>query len=88
MKIFITDNTFAPSIDGPALLEANEVVDVEVDTGHALVQAGKGLYVEPKDDRSKTKGKVVSKERLQEVAAAHKAAAKQSAKAASEPAAA
>ncbi len=76
MKILITADTFAPSLDGPAHLAANEVVDVEPDTGHALVQAGKGLYVDAKDDRSKAKVATASKERMAEVAAIAKAAAK------------
>lgn len=50
MKTVILQDTFAPSMDGPAFLPANSFADAEPDTVHALVKAGKALYVDKKDD--------------------------------------
>lgn len=50
MKTVILQDTFAPSMDGPTFLEANSFAEAEADTVHALVKAGKALYVDPKDD--------------------------------------
>jgi hypothetical protein len=52
MKIIITQDTFAPSMDGPVYLPAPSVVELETDAARGVVMAGKGLYVEPKDDPS------------------------------------
>lgn len=73
MKILITQDTFVPAIDGAQHCAANSVVDVETDTAHAVVSAGKGLYVDPKDDRSRAKGQTASEARIEAVRAALKA---------------
>lgn len=53
MKILCTAPTFVPSLDGPTYIDINEVIDVEPDTAKAVVVAGKGLYVDKKDDPTK-----------------------------------
>lgn len=52
MKVFLKRDTFAPSLDGPALLEANTVADLDPDAARAAVVAGKALFVDPADDRT------------------------------------
>lgn len=76
MKILITQDTFVPAIDGAMHCTANSVVDVETDNAHATVAAGKALYVDPKDDRSRTKVHTASEARIEAVRAALKAAKK------------
>lgn len=76
MKILITQDTFAPSLDGPALLSANETVDIEPDNGHALVVAGKGLYVDQKDAKGRPAHLVATAERLRASTEAQAAADK------------
>jgi hypothetical protein len=76
MKLLITTDTFAPSLDGAAHLPANTFAEVETDTGHALVAAGKALYVDPKDDRSRIKVATAAQARIDAVVAALKAAEK------------
>lgn len=50
MKILITLATFAPSLDGATYLPAGTLAEVETDTARAITVAGKGLYVDGKDD--------------------------------------
>lgn len=50
MKLLITHNTITPSMDGPTHLPGNSLADVERDNAQALVQAGKALYIDAKDD--------------------------------------
>ena len=65
MRVLITADTFSPSIDGPVYLAASTLADCEIDSAHALVHAGKALYVDPKDDKSKLKQRVATKELLE-----------------------
>jgi hypothetical protein len=85
MKLLITAPTFAPSMDGPVYLADNTFADADADTAHALVAAGKALYVDAKDDRTKRGDHpgmfTASAERVQLVSAAL-AAEKKAAKAA------
>ena len=76
MKILITQACAAPTMDGAVHLDANTLVDIEPDNGHAIVAAGKGLYIAPKDDRSRTKTSTASEARVEAVRAALAAAAK------------
>lgn len=76
MKILITQACAAPSMDGPVHLDANTLVEIETDNAHAIVAAGKGLYIDPKDDRSRTKVSTASETRVEAVRAALAAAAK------------
>jgi len=50
MKLIVTQDTFAPSMDGPTFLPANSLVELETASARGVVEAGKGLYIEPKDD--------------------------------------
>ena len=74
MKLLITQDTFAPSIDGAAFLAANTFVDLETDSARAIVTAGKGLYVDAKDDNSKIKQNTASDARVKAVIEALEAA--------------
>ena len=76
MKALITQDCFAPAIDGSAHLQANTVVDLEVDTVRALVHAGRALYVDPKDDPSRIKQNTAPESRVEAVRAAVKAQTK------------
>lgn len=76
MKILVIQDTFAPSLDGPTFLSANEVIDIEPDNGHAIVVAGKGLYVDAKDAKGRPAQLVVSADRLKAASEAQAAAAK------------
>jgi hypothetical protein len=80
MKILVTQDTFAPSLDGPTFISVNEVIDIEPDHGHAIVVAGKGLYVDAKDAKGRPAHLVASDKRL-EAAAELRAAAVAEAKA-------
>ena len=53
MKLLITAPTFAPSLDGPTFLGGNSFADLEEDNARAVVAAGKGLYIDGKDDKTK-----------------------------------
>jgi hypothetical protein len=76
MKILITSDTFAPSLDGPVFLSSNSFADVDKDTAAAIVHAGKALYVEPKDDPSRAKQWTASESRVKGLIDALKAADK------------
>lgn len=76
MKTLITQDCFAPGIDGAVNLQANSVVELDVDTVRALVHAGRALYVDPKDDPSRVKQNTASESRVEAVRAAMKPAAK------------
>lgn len=76
MKLLITADTFAPSMDGPVHLPAHSFADLELDSARAIVQAGKGLYIDGKDDPTKTKQFTAPAERVKEVVAALAAAEK------------
>lgn len=70
MKILVTQDTFTPSLDGPAFCSANEVIDVDPDNGHAIVNAGKGLYIDEKDCKGRPAHLRASDERIKAAAAA------------------
>lgn len=70
MKLLITQACATPSMDGPVHLDANTLVDVETDNARAIVAAGKGLYIDPKDDLSRTKVSTASEARVEAVRAA------------------
>jgi len=74
MRVLIIADTFAPSIDGPAYLATNTIADCEVDSANALVHAGKALYIDGKDDKSKLKMRVATAEQVAEAVDAAKAA--------------
>ena len=76
MKILITQDCAAPSMDGALHLPANTLTELETDVVRAIVHAGKGLYVDPKDDPSKIKGQTASEARIEAVRRALKAAKK------------
>jgi hypothetical protein len=80
MKILITAPTFVPSIDGPAFLDTNTIADMETDSARAVVAAGKGLYVDRKDDNTKL-GQHTAPESLLKLLADAAAAATKAAKA-------
>ncbi len=87
MKLLITQATFVPSIDGPAFLSAHETVDLEKDSAHAVVTAGKGLYIDKKDDPTRNKNFTATDKQI-EAAAVALVAAQEAAKAAEADAAA
>lgn len=76
MKILVTQDTFAPSLDGPTFVSANETIDIEPDNGHAIVSAGKGLYVDQKDLKGRPAYLLASEARLKAAAEARAQAAK------------
>lgn len=76
MKTLITQDCFAPGIDGAVHLQANSVVELEVDTVRSLVHAGRALYVDPKDDPSRVKQNTAAESRVEAVRVAMKPAAK------------
>lgn len=76
MKVLITQDTFVPSIDGPAFLPANSLADLEIDSAHGVVRAGKALYVDPKDDPGRTKQLTASDARVKAVQDAAKKSGK------------
>lgn len=80
MKILITIDTFAPSLDGAVFLAANGFADVDRDTATAIVQAGKALYVDPKDDPTRTKQFTAAESRIKGLVDALRAADKAAAK--------
>ena len=82
MKILITQDCAAPSMDGPVHLDANTLVDIEPDSARGIVAAGKGLYIDPKDDPSRVKVAPASESRVEAVRAALAAASRGKGKAA------
>lgn len=76
MKLLITQDTFAPSLDGPTFIAAHEVIDIEPDHGHSIVAAGKGLYIDAKDAKGRSPSLVASDKRLEAAKAARAEAAK------------
>jgi hypothetical protein len=76
MKLLITQDCAAPSMDGAAHLSANSVVEVEADVARGLVHAGRALYIDPKDDPSRIKASTAPEARVEAVRQALKAAAK------------
>lgn len=74
MKLLVIQPTFVPVIDGSDYLAPNDMVDVDTHTGHALVTAGKALYADKRDDRSKVKTRTASPEQIKAAADAAKAA--------------
>jgi hypothetical protein len=76
MKILVTQDTFAPSMDGPTFVGANEVIDIEPDNGHAIVTAGKGLYIDQKDLKGRPAHLLASESRLKAATEAQAQAAK------------
>lgn len=76
MKILVTQDTFAPSLDGPTFVSANETIDIEPDNGHAIVNAGKGLYIDQKDLKGRPAYLLASAERLKAATEAQAQAAK------------
>ncbi len=76
MKLIITNDCAVPTMDGPTHISANTLVDVDADTGHLLVQAGRAQYIDPKDDRSRAKVNTAPESRVEAVRAAIKAASK------------
>lgn len=71
MKIIVTHDTFAPSIDGPVFLAAHTLAELETDAARGAVVAGKALYVDPKDDpttRGTNAGRWTAPEALVEAA--------------------
>ncbi|MDP4300347.1 hypothetical protein [Leptothrix discophora] len=62
MKVLITADTFAPSMDGPVHLAAHTIAEMEADSARSIVNAAKGLYVDGKDDPGKTKQHTASAE--------------------------
>lgn len=76
MKVLITQDCAAPGLDGPQHLSANSIADLEAEVVRAIVHAGRGLYVDPKDDPSKIKAQTAPEARVEAVRKALKAAAK------------
>lgn len=75
MKILITQDTFVPSIDGPTFVGNNETIEVETDTGHAVVNAGKALYIDQKDVKGRPFHLLATEQRLKVATEALAAAA-------------
>lgn len=50
MRMLITGDTFAPSLDGPVFLPINSMADMEADSAKRIAQAGRGLFIDAKDD--------------------------------------
>lgn len=50
MRMLITGDTFAPSLDGPVFLGINTLADMDADSAKRIAQAGRGLFVDAKDD--------------------------------------
>lgn len=50
MKLLITSPTVAPSLDGAQHLGLNTLVDLDAASAHGIVAAGRGLYLDAKDD--------------------------------------
>jgi hypothetical protein len=76
MKLLMIQKCAVPTIDGPAHIAANTLVDIDVDAARALVQAGRALYIDPKDDPSRAKVSVAPEARVEALRKALKSAAK------------
>jgi hypothetical protein len=76
VKLLITTDCAVPTMDGPTHVSANTLVDIDADTAHLLVQATRAQYIDPKDDRSRSKVNTASESRVEAVRAAIKAAGK------------
>ena len=70
MQILVTQHPLPPSLAGPALCPANEVIHVDPDNGHAIVNAGKGLDIDEKDGKGRPAHLRASDERIKAAAAA------------------
>lgn len=70
MKLLITSDCAVPSMDGPQHLPANSFVELETASAHAVVAAGRALYIDPKDDPGRTKPNTASEARVAAVRAA------------------
>ncbi len=81
MKILITADTFAPSLDGPVFLPANAIAEMDEDTARGIVTGGKGLHVDRKDDKTKLKSFTASAEQIEAARQAAEAEAKAAKKA-------
>ena len=77
MKLLIIAACAVPSLDGPQHLDSNTFAELEEDSARAVVAAGKGLHVDSKDDKTRSKSFTAPKERVDAVVAALKAADKQ-----------
>ena len=73
MKLLIIAACAVPSLDGPQHLDGNTFAELEEDSARAVVNAGKGLYVDAKDDKTRAKVFTAPKERVDAVVAALKA---------------
>lgn len=73
MKILMTSDCAVPSLDGPQHVPASTVQEFDADTVRALVHAGRGLYIDPKDDPSKAKVSTAPEARVEAVRKAIKA---------------
>lgn len=70
MKVLITSATFVPSLDGPTFLDGNSFADMDEDSARGVVQAGKGLFVDKKDDKTRSKSFTASQEQIDAAVAA------------------
>ena len=82
MKLLMIQKCAVPTVDGPAHIAANTLVDIDTDSARALVQAGRALYIDPKDDPSRAKVSVAPEARVEAVRKAAKGAARSEAPAA------
>ncbi len=82
MKLLMIQKCAVPTVDGPAHIAANTLVDIDTDSARALVQTGRALYIDPKDDPSRAKVSVAPEARVEAVRKGAKAAAKSEAPAA------
>lgn len=74
MKVLITNATFVPSLDGPQFLDVNTFADMDEESARGVVQAGKGLHCDKKDDKTRGKIFTASQEQIDAAVAASKAA--------------
>lgn len=88
MKVLITAPTFVPSLDGPQYLDANTFADMDDDSARGVVQAGKGLYCDKKDDKTRAKQFTASQDQIDAAIAAAAVDKKPTKAAKAEPAAA
>ena len=73
MKVLITEATLVPTGEtAPRHVEANEEADVHEDVARKLVASGRALYVNDKDDPTRTKHQTASAERRAAAASARK----------------
>lgn len=76
MKSLITADTFVPTLDGMEHVPPNTLVETDADTTHALVRAGKALYVDIKHAPKGMDRFVATERQLDAVAQAQAAAAR------------